>query len=78
MGKRKKKTSKMEAIIWFVLGGIGLMLLATNIDYYLGDTIVISGIAWNWSTLITIMLSMSLVPIVYFYMKTHIKKIRKK
>lgn len=74
----KKKESKLPAIIFFIFVSIGLMLVATNIEYYLGETVVIMGVAWNWSTLITIMLTMSFIPMAYFFLKSQFGQIKRK
>ena len=77
MGKKKKKESKTAAIMLFLIASVGLMLLATNVEHYLGETVIIMGVAWNWSTLITIMLTMSIFPFAYVFLKQQFKKIKK-
>lgn len=74
----KKDTEKIVAVLLIIMASFWLMILSTNIDYYLGDTIVIGGVAMNWSTMITIMISISALPFVYVYLKSQMKKIKKK
>ncbi len=65
------------AFIGFILVSVSLMLLATNVEYYLGDTVIIMGVAWNWSTLVTIMLTVSVFPFAYLFLNRSVKRLKK-
>lgn len=66
------------AIMMVIVISFGLMLLATNVDYYFGETWVIMGIAGNWSMWITIILSVSIIPFAYLFLTQAVKKVKHK
>lgn len=76
--KMNMTRAKAIALLLFVSTSIGLMLLMTNADYYLGDTVVIAGIAWNWSTLATVMMTVAVFPFMYLILDRQLKRMKRK
>lgn len=72
------KQAKWLAMFVFISASIGIMLLMTNTDYYFGETVLIGGIAWNWSTLFTVMMTVAVFPIMYLVLDRELKRLKRK
>ena len=70
--------TKWIALLTFVGVSVGLMLLMTNTDYYMGDTVMIGAVAWNWSTLFTVMMTVAVFPVVYLILDREFKRLKRK